>query len=222
MKTVGELLQSARIKQGLSIEDVSKLTHIRKNYLEALENNQYDELPSPVYARGFIKNYAESLKLSSQTFLAVFRRDFAENEQGRIIPRAMVESVSTQPWWYSRIILAAGSGFILTIFSLFIVWQYTNLIRPRLVIVTPENNQVIEESTIKVTGLTDASAVVDVNGQLVNVSPTGEFETQLPVTGNQMTLVITATNRRNNKTEVKRQVIARPRIVPLSSPSPSL
>ena len=218
MKTVGELLQSARIKHGLSVDDVSRITHIRKPYIEALENNEYNLLPSSVYARGFIKNYAENLNLSSDTLLAVFRRDFTENPQGQIIPRSMVETVSTQPWWYSRIILAAAGGFILTLFLLFVVWQYTNLIKPKLVVISPEENQVIQESTIKVNGITDPSAVVDINGQLVSVSATGEFETQIPVTGNQMSVVITATNRRRNATQIKRQIIARPRIVPAVSP----
>lgn len=214
MKTVGELLEASRIKQGMTIEDISKMTHIRSQYIVALENNDYQKLPSAVYVRGFIKNYAESLKMSSETFLAIFRRDFTENRQGQIVPRALLESVSTQPWWYSRIILASAMAFCFTLFSLFIVWQYTNLIRPKLIIVSPENNQVIEEANIKVKGITDISAVVDVNGQLVTVNNNGEFELQIPVTGNQMTLIVRATNRRNNFTEVRRQVIARPKIIP--------
>ena len=78
----------------LSVEDIEKNTKIRREYLEALENDQYHQLPSGTYARGFIKNYANYLNLSEKTLLSVFRRDFTENEQGQIIPRSMVKPIS--------------------------------------------------------------------------------------------------------------------------------
>lgn len=218
MKTVGELLQSARIKHGLTVDEISKITHIRTKYLHYLENNEYEKLPSSVYVRGFIKNYAESLSLSSDTFLAVFRRDFAENEKGEIVPRTLLGSIESPPWWYSRVILATFTAFTITIFSMFVLWQYTSLIRPKLIVIEPLNNQVIDGPTISVKGITDPTAVVTINGQLVNVSSNGDFEIRVPVTGNQMSLTITATNRRNNSTQIQRNVITRPSVVPSLSP----
>lgn len=71
-QSTGEQLKQARLKSGLTIEQASKATHIRSNYLEALENNQRDALPSPVQARGFLRMYAELLHLSVSAILAAW------------------------------------------------------------------------------------------------------------------------------------------------------
>lgn len=57
-ETAGALLRDKRVKAGLSAEDISKGTYIRKTYIDAIEDSRYDILPDPVYARGLIRNYA--------------------------------------------------------------------------------------------------------------------------------------------------------------------
>lgn len=71
-QTTGEQLKKARAKRGLTIEQASQATHIRSFYLEALENDQRDSLPSPVQARGFLRMYAELLKLPVEQILATW------------------------------------------------------------------------------------------------------------------------------------------------------
>ncbi len=61
MPTLGEVLRDARFRLGLSLEQVSAETRVRKKVLAALEEGDYTALPAPVYARGFIKTYAEYL-----------------------------------------------------------------------------------------------------------------------------------------------------------------
>lgn len=57
-ETAGALLRDKRVKAGLSAEDISKGTYIRKTYIDAIEDSRYDILPDPVYARGLIRNHA--------------------------------------------------------------------------------------------------------------------------------------------------------------------
>lgn len=71
-KTIGEQLKQARIKRGLTLDQVSKVTHIRTHYLEALENDQRDALPSTVQARGFLRLYADYLNLPSADLLSAW------------------------------------------------------------------------------------------------------------------------------------------------------
>jgi len=58
---LGDLLKQAREAQGISLDEASRQTHIRRHLLESLENNQFKEFPSPVVARGMIRNYARFL-----------------------------------------------------------------------------------------------------------------------------------------------------------------
>ncbi len=60
---IGRVLERARKDRGLSLEDAERATKIRKRYLVGLEQDDYTVLPDAVYARGFLKTYANFLGL---------------------------------------------------------------------------------------------------------------------------------------------------------------
>lgn len=60
---VGRVLERARKDRGLSLEEAERATKIRKRYLVGLEDDDYTVLPDAVYARGFLKTYANFLGL---------------------------------------------------------------------------------------------------------------------------------------------------------------
>ncbi len=63
---IGRLLEHKRKEQGLSLEEVEQATKIRKRYLTGLERDDYAILPDAVYARGFLKTYANYLGLDGE------------------------------------------------------------------------------------------------------------------------------------------------------------
>src|SRR5687768_8346464 len=62
----GRLLEHKRKERGLSLEEVEQATKIRKRYLTGLEREDYAVLPDAVYARGFLKTYANYLGLDGE------------------------------------------------------------------------------------------------------------------------------------------------------------
>ncbi|HKH11950.1 MAG TPA: helix-turn-helix domain-containing protein [Rubrobacter sp.] len=60
---IGRVLERARKDRGLTLEEAERATKIRKRYLEGLEQDDYTVLPDAVYARGFLKTYANFLGL---------------------------------------------------------------------------------------------------------------------------------------------------------------
>lgn len=69
MQTIGERLEDARKRQGLSIRDAAEATKIRSDFLLNFENNKFDfDLPD-VYKRGFLRLYAKFLKMDSAKLL---------------------------------------------------------------------------------------------------------------------------------------------------------
>src|SRR4028118_194578 len=60
---IGPVLERARTDKGLSLEEAERATKIRKRYLYGLERDDYSVLPDAVYARGFLKTYANFLGL---------------------------------------------------------------------------------------------------------------------------------------------------------------
>jgi cytoskeleton protein RodZ len=63
---IGRLLEQKRKERGLTLEEVEQATKIRKRYLTALERENYAILPDAVYARGFLKTYANYLGLDGE------------------------------------------------------------------------------------------------------------------------------------------------------------
>ena len=71
-KTIGEVLRLARINQGLSIEELQTKTDIQMNLLEAMEADDFDQLPSTFYARSFLRKYAWAVELDERIILDAY------------------------------------------------------------------------------------------------------------------------------------------------------
>jgi len=68
-KGVGQYLREAREMRGLALKEIAQETKINKNFLEALENEDWDSLPAEVYIRGYLRCYAEALGLDPKEVL---------------------------------------------------------------------------------------------------------------------------------------------------------
>lgn len=63
MQTIGERLEEARKRKGISIREAAEATKIRGDYLQKFESNQFDLNLAEIYVRGFLRSYAIFLKL---------------------------------------------------------------------------------------------------------------------------------------------------------------
>jgi cytoskeleton protein RodZ len=73
---IGPTLQDARLQRGKSIEEASRETRIRPEYLQALEGEQFDSLIGDVYARAFLRSYSTYLGLDARSVLTIYNRNF--------------------------------------------------------------------------------------------------------------------------------------------------
>ncbi|WOO41454.1 helix-turn-helix domain-containing protein [Rubellicoccus peritrichatus] len=69
MPNIGERLEEARKRQGISVREAAEATKVRSDFLLNYENNNYDfDLPE-VYRSGFLKVYARYLKLDVEKIM---------------------------------------------------------------------------------------------------------------------------------------------------------
>ncbi len=71
---IGAVLLRARKARAVTLEEVSDVTKIRRRYLEALENEQFDILPERIYTRCFLGTYARFLGLDATELIQAFDR----------------------------------------------------------------------------------------------------------------------------------------------------
>src|SRR4051812_5218698 len=83
MQTIGERLEEARKKKGISIREAAEATKIRGDYLQKFESNDFDIGLTEIYTRGFLRSYAAFLKIQSDRIL----NDYAALGRTEVRPR---------------------------------------------------------------------------------------------------------------------------------------
>jgi cytoskeletal protein RodZ len=122
MEAIGEQLRAARSKLGYTPAAAAARLHIRTSFVEAMEREDWSVLGAPVYARGFLRNYAKLVGLDPQALLerlpedqqvVVQPEDWPPLSTIGGIPQQSVHTAKWYPW-----VLGA-----LTVISAFMVIQ---------------------------------------------------------------------------------------------------
>ncbi|HEX3808752.1 MAG TPA: RodZ domain-containing protein [Rhizomicrobium sp.] len=77
LETVGQDLRAARLRRGDDLATVSRSLKIRKDHLEALEEDNLEALPGRTYAIGFVRSYADYLGLDGVQCVERFKVEIA-------------------------------------------------------------------------------------------------------------------------------------------------
>lgn len=118
--SVGARLRAARLAQPLPLEDIANQLCIRAVHLRALENGDYAALPALVYARGFVRSYAEFLKIDPTPILTQFRLETADQEE--TLDPVLLPSSDQQQLPSKGLIIAAAVVVVL----ITILWSTVN------------------------------------------------------------------------------------------------
>lgn len=81
MFEIGPSLRDARRQRGVDLDAAQRATHIRRRYLEAIEEERFELLPAPAYARGFLREYADFLGLDGDLYVAEYDERFAPRDE---------------------------------------------------------------------------------------------------------------------------------------------
>ena len=71
----GRLLKETRLKQELTIEEIRKRIHLEGRIIEAIEANDYSNITSETYVRGYLRSYAKALDLDGDYVVSLFQSD---------------------------------------------------------------------------------------------------------------------------------------------------
>lgn len=129
MPELGKTLKNARIEQGISLDQLEEMTKIRKRYLTAIEEQNYDILPGSFYVRAFIKNYAENVGLNPDDILEMYKNELPArsslSSMESVNTRKVRSSFNFEKWgkWASAIIMVS---FLLLIVALIYYYMIHN------------------------------------------------------------------------------------------------
>lgn len=209
MVRAGQKLYETRIRKCLTLEEIAKATKIRPRFLVAIENGEYDKLPSPAYAQGFVRNYASFLDLPQKEILALFRREFDEKRAYKILPDGMAQDNG----FSLTHIRIRQSFFIIVIAGIallsYLGFQYRSMFFPPMLTVDSPKQNSQTEKEVTVSGKTDPNATILINNELVLLNADGEFTKVLTLFPGKTSIILKAKNRFGKETVMERDIDVR-------------
>ncbi|MBW2509117.1 MAG: helix-turn-helix domain-containing protein [Deltaproteobacteria bacterium] len=107
--SIGQVLKQEREQRRLSLEEVSSTTRIPRRALQSLEDDRFEDLPSGVFVRGFIKAYASAVDIDAEDVLAHF-----DEHNSEALPPTPLASVHSRRG-YGVILLAIATAALFAI-----------------------------------------------------------------------------------------------------------
>jgi cytoskeletal protein RodZ len=204
MKTIGGAIKEARTRKKYSLSKLEEVTKIKKDFISALEKEDWGSLPEFPVLSGFVKSIAGALGAGEKSLLALLRRDYP--------PKAL--SINPKPdvgdkfVWSPKLTFAVGVGVIMVLVLGYLGIQYKKFISPpSLSVLEPKEEQIVKERRVKVTGKTDGDAIVKINNQPVLLDSEGNFEAEIEIFEGTDEIVVKAQSRAGKETVVRRKII---------------
>ena len=173
--SVGEMLRNAREALNFEIDQVAGDLRIDGSYLIAMEDNDFDKFSAPVFAKGYLRQYALRLGLDDKELLTLYYRQVGAVQ----MPKLKVQTIEMgedrrQARW-----LVAGSVIVLVVASVSI-WQFSTLETEIPVVTTVESTSerepgqamtLLEQPIVTVTAPIDSGTVDEIVSEPIEALP---------------------------------------------------
>ncbi len=188
--TFGAILRDARLGLGRSLQDAERQTRILVRHLSALESGDFHLLPSGIYARGFVYNYANWLQLNPQEMVRLFNEARGEPE-AVYRPQPVGRAVNTSGPFSPNFVVII---FVTLVLSFVAAWGYSLLVK------TPPKKPIIDVPTV---AATPTALVGSILIGTVAITPTvgsGTSTIRIPTTAGTTTGTTVATSGKGTPT----------------------
>ena len=88
MNSIGTILKEARAKKSVSFEEVQLKTKIHPRVLQFLEDDKFENLPSPLFVKSFLKSYAEFLEIKPEDLIRTYEKEKLKEPEQVLFIRA--------------------------------------------------------------------------------------------------------------------------------------
>ncbi len=211
---LAERFKRARTDRNLSLEQCAEKINIQKKYLLALESSDYDAIPGDVYARTWIRQYADLLGLDPLESVKGYQEE--KNRQSRIEESKPTLAVHQQRDWRSlitafftpRILRWSGLGLVGFLIIFYVgLFVYKTFEPPTIVFDQPLTDQKTLATSIDIGGKTEAGVQVWFNDKDILVDGQGHFSQEIPLTDGLNILKIRAKKKHSAEFQQVVQIV---------------
>jgi len=182
-KTVGARLRSARRRQKITLEEAEEKTKVRLKYLKAIEEDNWQEFPSQIYLLGFVRRYAGFLGLDQDALAKEFKHEIGDaNGASRGLLSRPKDTFFDRFIITPRVVVGTLVVVILVALISYVIYSVNQLSKPPFINIVSPKEEIIIQKEIVVSGKTEDTALVEINGQSVNVDDAGDFSQKVELT----------------------------------------
>jgi len=208
-ETIGEKLRFEREQKKLSLEEVTKIINIKKEYLLALENNNHQLLPGGIYEKNFLKKYSSFLGLNLKK-LEENKKKTTDAEKKNIDVFAKKITATRELLVFPKIIKNIFIIlFVLALFAYLGFYLSNILSLPKLIVYTPPDNLITTDNFINVTGEAKSQTQIMINGNLALKNNSGYFEEKVELKKGINEIIISAQNKYSQEKIIKKQILVK-------------
>lgn len=204
--SLGDLLRRARSEKGLTYDEAARRLNIRKEYLAAIEADNYSLLPAGLYSKNFVKKYALYLGVDSRTIKLSLNSWDAETGKNDPFSQKILKRINflVFPKIFRNILIG---GAVLSCF-LYLTFYFKKIVTPpSLSLLQPNRNLMVKDSSILVTGKTENEAEIRINGELILNNNNGEFSQLIKLKKGVNTLEVSAKKKYSRENVINRQIL---------------
>jgi len=203
MRTIGQIIKTARIEKRFSLKKLEEVTKIKSTFIESIEKENWQVLPSFTTVLGFVKSVSAALGIDEKVAVATLKRDYPPNKIS-INPKP---DAVTRFSWSPKLTFILGISLVILSILGYLTFQYIRFISPPPVTVeSPIDGQVVTGNSLMVFGTTEPDAKITVDNQPVLVDDDGKFSTTIGVTPETSQIVIVASSRSGKERTISRKI----------------
>ncbi|MBU0647566.1 DUF4115 domain-containing protein [Patescibacteria group bacterium] len=209
--SLGRLLKNTRLKHKLKLTHIEEYTHIRQSYIAAIEEDNWQSLPSIDYTKKFILTYAKFLELDLEKIKNRFEIEakyyFPDNYQ---ISKDNISNRLKRTLIITPKTLAITTFFsLLLIIGIYTYYQINHFMQtPTLQIAEPADYIEVSVNKIQITGQTDPNNTIYINNQPLTIDKNGNFSTPVQLKSGYNIIKVTAENKIGRTTTATKVVVA--------------
>lgn len=197
--------KAARLGRGLSREEASRKSRIGIKYLKAIEEGRLEELPTGIYRKNFIKEYADFLGYDSRELLANF--SVSPNGGGKE-DLFSCQVAKTKTIVVPKILKSLAIAAIVVVCLIYLQSRFNNVISPpSLSISNPTEDLKTAEREINIIGTTDPETQVTINDNLVLTGNSGNFSKLINLREGINIITITAKKKFGPEKKIVKQIL---------------
>lgn len=202
-ETLGQMLTRLREAAELSIADLAEITKIQKKYIAALEGDMHADLPDPLYIKHFLRAIAGVLRTPPEVILHKYQPP--EEAPQLLPPQPPSRLAFIVP---SRVISQIGIVAVVLVVAIVLLVQLRAISAPpALSVEAPSESAALSDPVTTVSGRTERTATVTINGERVIPESDGRFTVDIDLHEGVNVIKIAAKKTHSGERIIYRQVV---------------